>query len=85
MQQVNMEVLHFFHSSDVTFDGNSSVRYVDNRAATGGAMHCTNYTNLIIGGNANLDFLSNVAKHGGAIGIQHSNVTLTALSSTKYK
>ena len=40
----------FCHSSDVTFDGNSSVRYVNNRADTGGAVHCTNYANLIIGG-----------------------------------
>ena len=56
----------YYHDGQITFEGNSSVVFVNNTAVEGGAIRSTGQ--ITFEGNSSVVFVNNTAAEGGAIG-----------------
>ena len=55
------------HRNNFTYDGNSTISYVSNKASSGGAIYSDGGCDLAVRGNSTVLFIQNIAVHGGAI------------------
>ena len=72
--------------SNISFNGNTSVKYLINIADDSGAIYGDNSTIIICNGNASIIFLGNRAYggKGGAIRVMKSNIIFNGSSSIKF-
>ena len=78
--------LLFQTSCTATFEENSTVTFAANTAQMGGAVYCSDYSNLSISSNSTITFMHNTAVHGGAVySSEYSLINITGNSVVKFQ